>query len=218
MNEYMTEEEIKELAAQLRCPTEDEICELMEDSNSFMISETLKKLSLGVGDVVMELGPGNGHHLKSILKTAKEAFIVDISDYTISAIGERYSESVLEGKLKTILTDGVSIDIESGIVDKGFTVNTIYFWQDPVSYLNEIGKVFKNDGEFFITFAHQDSVKDLPFVKYGFELYNEEKLQKLCEGSCFSVSELLLKTEKISSKIGEELQRDFVIAKLIKSS
>lgn len=205
----LNEKEIQKLASELRSPSGDEICSLMEETNSNMISKTIEAMKLNGTESLLELGPGNGFHLESLLDGGHDITVVDISEFVLEQLKTKHST------ITTVLTDGIEINF-SGEVDKGFTVNTLYFWQEPLNYLNQISNCFKTGGEFFVTFAHIDSVKDLPFVKYGFELYDEQKLESLCEKSEFKLVGTQIESELVKTKLGENIERKFVIAKLIK--
>jgi SAM-dependent methyltransferase len=219
MKELFNDKEAKELAEQLRCPTGekgDEVGALMEETNSSMIKATTSLLNLKENSSILEIGPGNGHHLQDLLNGQRQFHLVDISQLMIDRIKENYSEQIASKQIFPILSDGEIINIKDGIIDIGFTVNTLYFWKNPKKYLTEIAQCFKAKGEFFITFAHKRFIEKLPFVQYGFELYDEEKFEELCHDSPFSIAQLTLKKEIVKIKTGEEIEREFVIAKLIK--
>jgi len=211
--ENFNEDQIKELAKELRSPSGNEICDIMEETNSNMILKTMDLLEIDSNSVVLELGPGNGFHLRPLLEKNYQLVVADISKYVLDSLKEKYSDY----KIETVLTDGLVLDITESSISTGFSVNTLYFWEEPKSYLKEICKCFKKGGEFYLTFAHKESVKDMPFTKYGFELYDEKALEKLCSNSGFYLSSMTNVTEVIKSKIGENVQRDFIIAKLVKS-
>lgn len=215
----LTTDDLKELAKQLRCPSGDkgqEIGLIMEETNASMIHATLDLLNLDQNDTLLELGPGNGYHLEKLTSLCKQVYVIDISKLMIEKIVERYPQDINNGKLITLLGDGTKIDLNDHIIDKGFTVNTLYFWQNPKEYLRNIARCFRENGEFFITFAHKDFMESLPFIEYGFTAYNEDKIKTLCENTPFEIKDLFVKNESITTKTGEQVERKFVIARLIK--
>jgi ubiquinone/menaquinone biosynthesis C-methylase UbiE len=107
------------------------------------------------------------------------------------------------------LYDGNIIPFEDESFDKIFTVNTIYFWQKPEKMLLEIYRVLKQNGNFCVTFAQEDFMKQLPFTQFEFELYNTEKAQQLIEKTPFKIVYTESQTEKIKSKTGELMDRVF---------
>ena len=215
-----TEKEVKEIAAQLRCPFGDEgvqIASLMENTNSSMINVTIERLDLKKDDVLLELGPGNGFHLERILEQCRQVFTVDISELMISNISRKYKKFIDEERLKNFLGDGRKIPISREIIDKAFTVNTIYFWKEPKDYLNEIGKCMRSGGELYITYAHKKFMETLPFSNYGFKLYDEKLIESISCNKKFTIENQKSYKEIVTSKLGEDIEREFVIAKLIKN-
>ena len=76
--------------------------------------------------------------------------------------------------------DGQNIPFGEQSFDKIFTVNTLYFWKEPNTFLEEIYRVLRNNGTFVLTFGHKDFMSNLPFTQYGFQLYHTEDVEKLC--------------------------------------
>jgi SAM-dependent methyltransferase len=60
------------------------------------------------------------------------------------------------------LYEGKKLPFEDETFDKIFTVNTVYFWENPVEFLNEIYRVLKDDGTFVLTFGQRDFMEKLP--------------------------------------------------------
>lgn len=216
----ITEIEIKKIAEQLMCPNGDfgvEIGNLMQDSNSSMIFSTLSRLNISENDTILELGPGNGFHFKSLLDICLKLYTVDISKLMIDEIRKNYHKEIQNKKLVALLGDGSKLNISDGLIDKGFSVNTIYFWKDSKKYIKEISRTLKTNGEFYITYVHEDSMKDIPFTKYGFCFYNEQKIEQLCLNTDLKVIGQKRFSEKVLSKVGDFIEREFVIAKLVKN-
>jgi ubiquinone/menaquinone biosynthesis C-methylase UbiE len=107
------------------------------------------------------------------------------------------------------LYDGNKIPFEDESFDKIFTVNTIYFWQEPQKLLLEIYRVLKPNGNFCLTFAEEDFMKKLPFTQFEFELYSTEKAQDLIQKTPFQIVYTETQTEKVKSKTGELVDRAF---------
>ncbi|MBK6642508.1 MAG: hypothetical protein IPG39_15420 [Bacteroidetes bacterium] len=67
----LTETDIREIAAQLRMPAGEkgvEMGHIMNEANVAMIDHTLDTLQPIKGDKILEIGHGNAHHLKKLLK------------------------------------------------------------------------------------------------------------------------------------------------------
>lgn len=208
----LTETELQELAKQLRCPDGEngiKVGEMMNFTNSNIIVKSIESLDLQNNDTVLEIGPGNGSHVKDII-TAKEIEYhgIDISETMVTEAQK------LNAGLNSVffhLSDGNKIDFDADTFDKIFTTNTIYFWQHPAEYTNEIKRVLKPGGILSIGFIPKSTMEKIPFAKFGFVLYDIETVSKLLESSGLSVLSAVTEKEFVTSNSGEQIEREFVI-------
>lgn len=118
-----------------------------------------------------------------------------------------------------ILYEGQKIPFEKEAFDKIFTVNTVYFWKDPVEYLNDIYGVLKDNGTFVLTFGQRDFMEKLPFTKYNFKLYNNNEMEELISKSHFKRMKISEKEEEIKSKTGDEIiKRKYTVLTIKKNN
>ena len=104
----MNDEDLKELAKQLRCPSGDiggEVASAMEDTNSAMVNRAIDSMGDLNGLTLMELGPGNGHHLPRVLETCQLIYTVDISELMYDCINTNFASAISEEKLINLLGD-----------------------------------------------------------------------------------------------------------------
>lgn len=214
-----TEEELRETAAQLAKPQGEnglKMAEVMNEVNRSMIGTTIENLDVHDGDVVLELGPGNGDHVKYLMERADlEYHGLEISD-TMLGEAERRSASIGKGKVSFCLYDGTELPFPSDHFDRIFTVNTIYFWQQPVKLLSEIRRVLKPDAKALITFGQKSSMEKLPFVKWNFKLYDNAAITELALMAGFGAPEITAHRDTFEAKEGEKFEREFGIAVLKK--
>ncbi|WP_103863580.1 class I SAM-dependent methyltransferase [Aquimarina sp. I32.4] len=217
----MTEKELKAIAAQLSHPTGDaglKIAEKMNQTNSGMISNTIGQLNLKPNNHVLELGHGNASHLKEIFAKTTDLLYtgLEISDSMKDESEKLNKEWVDHKQAEFALYDGTTLPFSENCFDKIMTVNTLYFWENPVELLKEIYKVLKIDGMACITFADMNFMKALPFVDTRFELYDVEKFKKLAKEIPFKEIEAIEKNEIVESKAGDTVNRKYLIMKLTK--
>ena len=67
--------------------------------------------------------------------------------------------------------------------DKIFTVNTIYFWDDPAAVLGEIARALKPGGTLVIGFREPEGTRREQFEDNGFVFRSREDIRALCETS-----------------------------------
>ncbi|WP_312299610.1 class I SAM-dependent methyltransferase [Chryseobacterium sp.] len=211
----MEKEELKTLAQNLANPQGEkgiEIGEMMNATNIGMTLESVRTLLIEDGEHILEIGQGNAGHLKHILGLAQNLAYtgVDISE-TMHQEAKKLNKDFGD-QADFILYEGKKLPFQDETFDKILTVNTVYFWENPVDFLNEIYRVLKDDGTFVLTFAQKDFMEKLPFTAYNFTLYNNNEMEELISGSHFKRMKISEKEEEIKSKTGDEtIQRIYTI-------
>lgn len=211
----MEEKDLKILAQNLANPQGEkgvEIGEMMNATNIGMTLESIKILLIEDDEHILEIGHGNAGHLKSILNKAKDLTYtgIDISETMRKEAQNLNTE--FKSQADFILYEGRKLPFEDEVFDKIFTVNTVYFWDNPVEFLNEIYRVLKNTGTFVLTFAQRDFMEKLPFTKFNFTLYNNDEMEELISESRFKRMKISEKEEEIKSKTGDELiKRNYTV-------
>ena len=212
---------MKELAAQLRKPSGErglEVAKMMNKTNIGMTLESIRNLNLKKGDSIMEIGHGNAGHLSFLFENAEDLH------YTGYDISELMHEEAMVSNPNWIqnnlaefkLYDGQNFPDQDNHFDKIFTVNTIYFWENPIEMLKEIYRILKPGGIFCITFVEKDFMKLLPFSAYGFRMYDPEDVESLIQTSEFKLKEIVRQTDFVQNKAGEKMQRKYATAVLNK--
>ena len=216
MKKDWSEEELQEIAKQLNNPEGSEgvkTGERMSHGNGHMIHKTIDVLHIKPNDFILEIGPGNGGHLHSILETSENVKYqgVDISATMVEEANRMNEEAVKSGKVSFTLSDGKMLDFPDHTFDKIFTVNTVYFWENPTEYASEIYRVLKPGGIFALTFSDSDFMKNLPFTKFGFRLYHKDEAGKLLINAGFKIQEIIEETEVMKSNLGDDMERPAII-------
>lgn len=208
----MTDDELKELAAQLKQPYGPKGVEtgvMLHESNLNMTLNAIRALRLNSHDAVFELGHGNCSHLEELFSFADNLSYqgLKISDVMI-AEAIRINQAFVEHKKANFcLYDGCHFPFPNASFDKGFSVNTLYFWESPLNMLREIDRVLKPRGCFAITFGDKSYLEKQPFTRYGFDLYGIEDVEELVKQTQFRVQHIEQQSEMIQSKAGNRVQR-----------
>ena len=217
MNYQPSEEQLHQIASQLSNPTgEDGIrtADMMHMSNIGMTRSAIAALSLTKNDIILELGHGNGKHIDEILSKADAIAYYGLEISELMSLTAR--EGNLQGNASFKLYDGVNIPFDAKYFTKIVTVNTLYFWKDPIYLLNEIHRVLKPGGKFCCAFAQKDFMENLPFTKFIFELYDINKVEKLIEASYFNNMEFKEYVEQLKQRDGESIERKYTVLSLEK--
>jgi len=203
----MEEKDLKILAKNLANPegeTGIKVGEMMNATNIGMTLESIKTLLVEDDEHILEIGHGNAADVKSLLHLAQNLKYtgIDISE-TMNSEAKRLNEN-FKSQAEFILYEGKKLPFEDKVFDKIFTVNTVYFWENPKEYLNEIYRVLKDNGTFVLTFAQRDFMETLPFTLYDFKLYNSDEMQEIVSESYFKRMKISEKEEQVQSKAGTE--------------
>lgn len=217
----MEQKDLQELASQLGHPKGEkgiEIADMMNATNIGMTRHAISSLQLSGHENVLELGHGNAAHVRHVLDPHPAVHYdgLELSEL-MHAEAKTINRKCIEAQRASFhLYDGRYIPFSDEHFDRIFTVNTIYFWPDPLALLAELYRVLKAEGKLCITFAQESFMKTLPFTAYGFELYSTDKLEKLLAQSAFRIKNTESKTEQVRSKMGDLVDREFTTVTLQK--
>jgi ubiquinone/menaquinone biosynthesis C-methylase UbiE len=211
----MDTEKLKILAQNLAYPQGEkgiEIGEMMNETNIGMTLESIKTLLIEDNEHILEIGHGNAGHVRNILNKA-----IDVKYTGIDISETMHHEAIklnkdFENQAEFVLYEGTELPFEDKTFDKIFTVNTIYFWEKPTDFLNEIYRVLKDNGTFVLTFGQRNFMEKLPFTQFGFTLYNTDEMEETVSKSYFKRMKISERQEEVKSKTGEEtLTRNYTI-------
>jgi ubiquinone/menaquinone biosynthesis C-methylase UbiE len=209
----LSETELQELAAQLRCPDGGDgikVGEMMNFTNGNMIAKAVEVLQIDDNDSILEIGPGNGLHAEDILNRGQNIHYTGI-DISTTMVEEARKLNSGSSAIRFELTDGITIPFGNGHFTKLFTTNTIYFWEHPEDYAKEIARVLKPGGMVVIGFIPKRVMEKIPFAKYGFTLYGEETVTGLLEGAGLEIVSQISEKELVTGNHGQTIEREFMI-------
>lgn len=180
------------LASQLRCPSGTEALDValkMNEANRLLNQKCIDLLQLKSGDSLLEIGPGNGAFVADIIKVAENISYMGLDwsdDMVVEA--QRLNEYwVKQGRAQFQQGSSEHLPFATGLFNKVLTVHTLYFWEKPSDHLAQIRRVMKPAGLFCIAFGDSSFMKELSFVPYGFNLYDEAEVCALLRSSGFRV-------------------------------
>lgn len=211
---HLSEEELRSLAAQLRKP-EGEFGKIvgnnMQESNHVMIHKAIDSLRLESKDVVLEIGHGNGFHIPYFFETEANMryYGIELSELMQAESLLRNQLFVNDNKASFHVYNGIKFPFPSDFFTKIVSVNTLYFWENPISFFREIERVLQKGGLFSLCFADKSFLKQMPFSCYGFTLYSKDEVVKLTDKTELSFTNTTTFTDVIITKSGEQLKREF---------
>ena len=180
----------QEMAAQLRQPNGDfglKIGEMMNRSNEHTNRLVYDQLALQKDDQLLEIGFGNGYFINHLIDIYPGIFYYGI-DYSRDMVRDAAYRN------KRLINAGI-VDIEEASIEKipypddyfdaACTINTLYFWPSPLENAKEVIRVLQPGGKILLGIRPKHTVKDFPFIEYGFELYEQEDAEQLLKDAGF---------------------------------
>jgi len=176
------EEQLKALASQLRRPENEDGIKTgvhMNEGNKIMNLEAIKAVNPCAHDRILEIGMGNGFFVKNIVSIHPTIVYAgcDFSETMIKEAEKINVDYIQNGCVAFHLASAENLPLEDASFNKLFTVNTVYFWDEPDKTLKEFHRVLKPEGELIIVFRPKHIMENLSVTKYGgFTLYSKEDL------------------------------------------
>jgi ubiquinone/menaquinone biosynthesis C-methylase UbiE len=179
----LTDEEHKALAAQLRKPTGElgvKVANFMNEGNALLNRNTISQISSKSINHVVEIGMGNGKFVQELfdIQELSQYSGCDYSAGMVQLATELNENLVSKGSVQFIHCNATQLPFQSGSIDVIFTVNTIYFWDDVDSVLQEFHRVLKPNGQLLLGLRPKHLMQHYPFVQYGFRMFSSEDVVK----------------------------------------
>ena len=109
-------------------------------------------LDLNDGYKVLDIGCGGGMTLKRMSELSKDLCLYGL-DHSLVAVKETMSlnENLIESdKLKVVEGSVDKLPYKNDFFDRAITVESFYFWPNPVENLKEVLRVLKPNGKFLL--------------------------------------------------------------------
>jgi ubiquinone/menaquinone biosynthesis C-methylase UbiE len=170
----------KTIAKQLRKPSgilAGKVGNEMNITNSFLYDFTIEAMQLKNDESILEIGFGNGKFFDKIFSTANDLKIsgLDFSAEMVKVAKVNNPSTSNNGELTLRLGSSDNIPFPDNSFDKVFCINVIYFWEQPAAHLQEIYRVLTPGGKFYCSIRSKESLVQMPFVKYGFNVYSQDE-------------------------------------------
>jgi SAM-dependent methyltransferase len=161
---------------------------MMNKGNESMNRVTLARLALKAQDTVLEIGFGNGKYLANLAGQVSGAKIagIDYSETMVKLASKRNRAFIREGRVEIKRGSSDNLPYGTATFTKVFTINTIYFWSDPMVDLAEIRRVLRPGGTLLLVFRSKSSMEKSGFTEQGFRFYEPSEVMLMVENAGFS--------------------------------
>lgn len=190
----------EQIARQLRKPEGEgaiEVAYMMNEGNRAINQYAIEQLQIQPTDHLLEIGMGNGAFVQGLMEKNTSTCYTGL-DYAPEMVREAIrlnSEFIKAGRASFVEGSADRLPFGDKTFTKAFTVNTLYFWEDPSVVLTEIKRVLRPDGLVLIAIRPQRIMKEYPFTPFGFRLYGTEELSDLLVENGYVVTEIMEKEE-----------------------
>ncbi len=210
---------LREIASQLRKPEGTKgifMANMMNETNINMTIHSIEKLDLSNDDRILELGHANCGHLAYLLSLKKNLSYcgLEISELMVDESKRINCEFIDNDQASFYYYDGNIIPFPDLSFNKIFTVNTIYFWENPTAFLLELYRILKPNGILSITFMDESYLERMPFSRFYFNLYNKAKFSSIIQSTSFKILDICFGKDFVENKSDEAVERDFLTFKL----
>lgn len=212
-----TDENLRAFAAQLSRPEGElgmEVAREMGLKNAPMIKAAVDSLQLSGGERILEPGHGGGSHIPGLMSKAADLHYtgLEISELMHTEAQKFVKDAIAEGRAAFHLYTGDLFPFSDGLFDRIMTVNTLYFWKEPQTVIREMHRVLRPGGSVHISFGQEKSMAQMPFIQYGFQLYDTPKLAALLDELPWKSVRFEDHADRVEMDSGHFIEREFSVA------
>lgn len=164
---------------------------IMNRQNDPLYEETVRLLSPGNSDKILDIGCGNGYVLGMLAQRYDcDSVGIDISQSILRAAAKRNRRFVRSGKMSFECCGADGMPFGDAVFDKAYTINTVYFWEDLDRVMAEIRRVVKAGGMFINTLYTNETLARFSHTQHGYRRFSREQLTRAAAAAGF-VAEII---------------------------
>src|SRR5690606_101248 len=150
------------------------------------------------GFKVVEIGMANGFFVPKIFQKENKVEYTgfDFSETMVRHATELNKNLVEKGSVHFVQSHAANLPFNDNEVDILFTLNTIYFYDDPKVELQEYFRILKPGGHLFIGIRPKSLMQYYPMTKFGFKMYEPDDVIELLKTCGFNNSYFKIKEEE----------------------
>jgi ubiquinone/menaquinone biosynthesis C-methylase UbiE len=165
---------------------------IMNCLNKKLYEAVIENLNIQTTDTILDIGFGNGYLVRKLSnENPRKMCGIDISPDMLKVTTKKSRKKIEQGKIELLLADVQNLPFENASIDKIYTINTVYFWQDTYRGFAEIKRVLKPNGVFLNVIYLKKWLDKLPITQYGFSKYTAEQIEKITTESGLKIESIV---------------------------
>lgn len=177
---------------------------------STIIFRLLEILPLKTNAKTLEISPSGTEHLSYLFQKAENIAYFGAGNEP-ALIKPVLNDKIENKQIQFAKITDEKLDFQDAFFDCCFTVNTIYFWPDPLTYLSEIFRVLKPGGKIHLAFVEKKFGGHLPWTQLDFSFYVVDDVKSFFKQAGFTHIAVREMTETVEDKEGKETNRPFIV-------
>ena len=146
----------------------------MNEEHSDLTLWALDLLDYDNKDRVLDVGCGGGATLRLLRERIPDGHLtgVDYSDVSVTLSRELNADLIATGKMEIVAGSVTNLPFENDSFNKIVTVESFYFWPDPVECLSEVQRVLIPKGVFLLVSEIYERPDLTPHCRRNISKYN----------------------------------------------
>ena len=171
---------------------------VFDQGNAFLNDFVNELMSVQNDDRIIEIGSGTGKLIYRMAQQIDKGLIegVDFSKVMVSIARKRNKKNITNGKVKILESNFDEMPFEKESFTKACSINTLYFWPEPVHTAKKIADILKPDGKLILAFEDIEQLKQRKLNQEIFHLYSKGEVQDLLTNAGFSKNVSIVSRKK----------------------
>ena len=175
---------------------------VFDRGNSFLNDFVNELIYVQIDDRIIEIGFGTGKLIYRMAQQIEKGIIegVDFSKVMVSIARKKNKKNIRIGKVKILEGNFDEMPFRKENFTKACSINTLYFWSEPVHTAKKIAEILKPDGKLILAFEDIEQLRQRKLNQEVFHLYSTGEVQDLLINAGFSKN-----VSSVSRKKGESI-------------
>lgn len=183
--------------------------ERMNNSHYDVTGWGLSFIKFNKNDIILDIGCGGGMTINRIADQVDMVYGIDHSHTAVMKSIELNKDYIIDGKVNILDGNVEKLPFRNNAFDKIITVESFYFWPNPIENLKEVRRVLNDNGKFILIADMYNDGKLSNDEKQNIKKYNLlnptlEQFKRMFRDSGFSIDINLKENTKWICIVGEK--------------